>query len=190
MQVAKVSEPWCRIFQVQVGIVLGTEPWLLCNKKERIRSDKTVLFVFLQQRLTTYNLLKLTPRGMHSKVVVIRSRLFIWHVLERVGIQTNNNIVTAWLLVYFVIVFHRGNQWCHTKEDLNFHPKPLGSWVSVFKYKSLKSLNWKFKLGLWRALNLDYLNKKKKIRMSKTVLLPLPPTKTYNPLTHSTWDSF
>ena len=25
--------------------------------------------------------------------------------------------------------------------------------------------------------------------MSKTVLLPLPPTETYNPLTHTTWDA-
>ena len=74
-------------------------------------------------------------------------------------------------------------------------PEPPDSWVSAFKCKLLKSLNldaesFKFKLGLWRALNLDYLNKKKKIRMSKTVLLPLPPTETYNPLTHSTWDAF
>ena len=67
--------------------------------------------------------------------------------------------------------------------------------MSVFKCKSLKSLNldaesFTFKLGLWRALQLVYLNKKKKIKMSKTVLLPLPPTETYNHLTHSTWDAF
>ena len=46
-------------------------------------------------------------------------------------------------------------------------PKPPDSWVSAFKCKSLKSLNldaesFKFKLGLWRAVNLDYLNNRKK----------------------------
>ena len=67
--------------------------------------------------------------------------------------------------------------------------------MSAFKCKSLKSLNldaesFKFKLGMWRALNLDYLNRSKKIKMSKTVLLPLPPAETYNLLTHTTWDAF
>ena len=46
-------------------------------------------------------------------------------------------------------------------------PKPPDSWVSVFKCKSLKSLNldvesFKFKLGLCWALNLDSFATKRK----------------------------
>ena len=67
-------------------------------------------------------------------------------------------------------------------------------WKNAFKYKSLKSLNldeesFKFKLGLWRVLNLDYLNKERKIRASKTIPYPLPPTVTINPLSIAMWDS-
>ena len=67
-------------------------------------------------------------------------------------------------------------------------------WKNAFKYKSLKSLNldeesFKFKLGLWRVLNLDYLNEERKIKASKTIPYPLPPTATINPLSIVMWDS-
>ena len=43
-------------------------------------------------------------------------------------------------------------------------PDPPDDWVKAFKYKSLKSLNldeksFKYKLGLWRMLNIDVANK-------------------------------
>ena len=51
-------------------------------------------------------------------------------------------------------------------------------WKDAFKFKSLKSLkldeeSFKFKLGLWRVLNIDYTNKKRRIQASKTIPYPL-----------------
>jgi len=44
------------------------------------------------------------------------------NVQERLGIRSDSNAASARLLVYFAIAFHRGNQWCHAKEDLTFYP--------------------------------------------------------------------
>jgi len=44
------------------------------------------------------------------------------NVQERLGIRSDSNAASARLLVYFAIAFHRGNQWCHAKEDLMFYP--------------------------------------------------------------------
>ena len=67
-------------------------------------------------------------------------------------------------------------------------------WKDAFKFKSLKSLkldeeSFKFKLGLWRVLNIDYTNKKRIIQASRTIPYPLPPTVTINPLSIAMWDS-
>ena len=67
-------------------------------------------------------------------------------------------------------------------------------WKNAFKFKSLKSLkiddeSFKFKLGLWRVLNIDIANKERKIRASKTIPYPLPPTVRINPLSIAMWDS-
>ena len=44
------------------------------------------------------------------------------NVQERLGIRSDNTTATARLLMYFAVAFHRGNQWCHAKEDLTFYP--------------------------------------------------------------------
>ena len=48
-------------------------------------------------------------------------------------------------------------------------PNILEDWKDAFKFKSLKSLkldeeSFKFKLGLWRVLNLDYLSSDPRIK--------------------------
>ena len=73
-------------------------------------------------------------------------------------------------------------------------PDPPEDWKNAFKYKSLKSLNldeesFKYKLGLWRVLNIDITNKDRRIRTSRTIRYPLPPTVTINPLSFAMWDS-
>ena len=44
------------------------------------------------------------------------------NVQEGLGIQSDSNAASPQLLLYFAIEFHRGNQWCHVKEDLTFYP--------------------------------------------------------------------
>ena len=41
---------------------------------------------------------------------------------ERLSVRSENNTVSCRLLQYFGIVFHRGNQWCYAKKDLDFYP--------------------------------------------------------------------
>lgn len=72
--------------------------------------------------------------------------------------------------------------------------EPPEDWKNAFNYKSLKSLNldeesFKYKLGLWRVLNIDITNKDRRIRTSRTIRYPLPPTMTINPLSIAMWDS-
>ena len=41
---------------------------------------------------------------------------------ERVGIRSECIMACARLLLYFAIIFHRANQWCNAKKDLEFYP--------------------------------------------------------------------
>ena len=83
----------------------------------------------------------------------------------------DNFIIDAYLKICDHLFNHDLKKFCVPSKRVPDVPE---DWKNAFKYKSLKSLNldeesFKYKLGLWRVLNIDITNKDRCIQTSRTI---------------------